>query len=143
MPRGICTKCNRRTRGHSGPIDDECTLPDAGENYGHGNLHDLSYDSETSEKEKSNEANGGQVDPTLKKRTPKGKSDAAFAMKEVLLQLGHLMCTVQKIVDESKQLTATQKQQGVELTRMRMLGTGMTLTLVLIVTKIMVFLCLF
>jgi hypothetical protein len=113
MPRGICTKCNRRTRGHTGPIDEECTLPDAGENYGHGSLHDpdQSYDSETSEKEKSGEANGGQPeqpDPALKKRTPRGKSDAAFAMKEVLLQLGHLTCTVQKMADESKQLTAAQ-----------------------------------
>jgi hypothetical protein len=53
--------------------------------------------------------------PPGKKTTPRGKSDSAFAMKEILLQLGHLTCTVQRMSDESIALTDNQKQQNTEL----------------------------
>ena len=124
MPRVKCTKCLRPIRGHSGPTDDECTLDQVGDNYGHGSYEDVSFDSETSEREKSPEATGG-IDPGnpskpgLKKTTPRGKSDAAFAMKEILLQLGHLTCSVQKMADENKTLTANQMQQHADLIQLK------------------------
>jgi hypothetical protein len=120
MPRNKCTKCNRPTRGHSGPVDDDCILPEAPDNYGQGSLQDVSFDWVTSEQDKSNEANGGaNADPPIKKRTPQAKPDAAFAMKELLLQMGHLSCTVQRMSDEQKALTTTQKLQGAELLKLK------------------------
>jgi hypothetical protein len=58
-----CTKCSRPTRGHKGPIDEECTLSEAGPGTGLGAYMDLSFDSELDDKDKHGEATGGQVPP--------------------------------------------------------------------------------
>ena len=111
-----CIKCNRPSRGHSGPIDDECTLTVAGDGLGHGLHNDFSFESEQEEKDKHNEAAGGKP---LKKSTPRKKSDASFAMKDILVQLGHLTCNVQRMADENKQLADTQKKQTTELAQFK------------------------
>ena len=114
-----CTKCHRPSRGHSGPVDNECTLDEAGEGLGMGQYQDLSFDSEREEKDKLDEAGGGQPRPHKKIPTPRKKSDAAFALKEILVQLGNLTCNVQRLTDENKQITEVQKKLQSELTRVK------------------------
>jgi hypothetical protein len=117
MPTTKCFKCNRPRRGHTGPTDDLCTLEIAGPGAGHGTMTDLSFDSELDDLNKLGEAGGGNDPPPgpLKKSTPRKKSDAAFAMKEILVQLGNLTCSVQRITDDNKALAEGQKKQQLEL----------------------------
>jgi hypothetical protein len=106
-----CTKCKRpSSRGHSGPMDDECSLP---EDTGASPYDEHSVDSEGEERDHSNDASGSTPilkDPPIKK-SPKKKADQALAMKEILIQLGHLTCTVQKVTDDSKSLASSQIRQ--------------------------------
>jgi hypothetical protein len=60
---------------------------------GGGRYDENSNNSEVDEAEKADEATGGgQILPTppIKKVSPKKKTDHAFAVKEILVQLGHL-----------------------------------------------------
>jgi hypothetical protein len=104
MPK--CTKCSRPRRGHVGPYDDLCTLLEAGPGFGLGVHDELSADDES---DKLSEAGGGGPDP-IKKITPRKKSDAAFAMKELMIQMGNLACSVQKMAEENKGIADAQKQ---------------------------------
>jgi hypothetical protein len=119
-----CTKCSRPRRGHVGPADEGCTLADAGPGYGLGVHEELSADeSEQSEQEKLDIAgggNGGNPGPTspLKKKSPRKRSEA-FAMKELLIQMGNLACTVQKMSEETKSVSDAQKKQHADMKLLR------------------------
>jgi hypothetical protein len=100
-----CTKCNRPCRGHAGPTDEECTLAVAAEGYNQGRYHELP--SSQSETEMGDDL--GELGIGARRKTPTKKSKSeltAFAMKEVLHQLGKLTCSMQKLSDDNKSVQA-------------------------------------
>ena len=114
-----CTKCSQPRRGHVGPADEGCTLADAGPGYGLGVHEELSAEeSEQSEQEKLDTAGGGIPMSPLKKRSPRKRSEA-FAMKELLIQMGNLACTVQRMTEENKLVSEAQKKQQSDMKLLR------------------------
>jgi hypothetical protein len=114
-----CSNCNRPSRGHVGPIDDECTMTVAGEGLNMGRYQEPSFDSEAEVLD--NEAAGG-----ARKKTPKkSRTDhAALAMKEVLHQLGHLTCSMQKLSDKTESIQESQVKCQTEIASIKAASTG-------------------
>ena len=122
-----CLKCSRPTRGHSGPINDECTMTARSDNPAEPRYNDSpGSDSEDADKSQDNPPSGSNPKPPATKKTPakKGKSDTAFALREVLHQLGNLSASVQKLNEETSVLTRNQTQFEADMTAIKMAATA-------------------
>jgi hypothetical protein len=120
-----CLRCQRPRRGHVGPMDDDCSMDEPldphSDNIG-GRGHDPS-DSEAEDNDPNYvpPPNGQGALPKVP-ATPKHKK-SAFALKEILHQLGNLSVTVQRISEETKSLTVGQKRQQAEMNVLKHLPT--------------------
>jgi hypothetical protein len=100
-----CLRCNRPRRGHSGPLDDDCTMPT--------DEIPETPDPDLTDSESEDKGATGGLDPKYKlpKTPPPRKRSETFALKEVMHQLGNLSCSMQKLVEENKTLLSNQTRQ--------------------------------
>jgi hypothetical protein len=134
-----CTKCNRSRRGHPILIDDECVEANNEGRYDE-NSNDSEVEVEADEEDplpKPNQAhetsNPGpgpipSIKPPGNKKSPKKKTDQAFAMREILVQLGHLTGAVQKVAADTANLQSNQSQYHAEFITLRHSLTGIPAT---------------